>query len=378
VQDRFDEQRRGATLILVTLSMVAAGLLGAALLSGVSGSRMQRVHYDSGARGVYAAESGKAFIEARLREDRDYTPAGTYILASGDQFTASGTYVGNFINVSIQGMAYPGTRRENIHGLFFRFDRYAGGGEEFPYQFYGDELVTRAAGAVRVRGSGVAIIRDGASYTGNTAVQVANIYVGGDLTLGGTSSMGDPNEASLLYVEGDVTLSGSARIYGDLYLTGTFSGNASRVSGTIFYGFNEDDLPDFVRLARDTERQPALRTPDQWYYDHGYTSDATTWTSNMRMFALEDYVSAQNRPTTTNVVIVGKGDIRLNMEGSPGTMLTGILFAPAGMITLDGKGFTGTVIARDGFYTTAGNTEVTFQDMSNFIDNPELYPLVFE
>ncbi len=220
-------------------------------------------------------------------------------------------------------------------------------------------------------------MRDGASYTGNTRVDVANIYVGDDLFLGGTSRMGDPGEPSQIYVEGNVTLDGNASIHGDLHLTGTFSGDTSRVSGTIYYGFNDDDLPDFVKFAREDEKRPLARTPDQWYYDRGYSVNPS-WGNGMRVFATGDYVSANNRPSAANVVIVSKGDITLNMGGAPSIMLTGIVFAPEGRVTFNGKGFTGTVIARDGLYTTQGNTGITFQDMSTFIDDPADYPLVIQ
>ena len=387
MQGNQTDRRSGAVLVLVSLSMVAAGVLGAALLTGMAGSRSQRVHFDSGTRAVYAAESGRAYVQARTAEDPAYVPSGTYILASGDQFTASGVVVSNMMDVTITGMSHPGTHREGVHGLSFQMTLPSddgGGGDATLFDFYGSELVTAAAGAVRVSGAGVAIMRDGASYTGNTSVEVANIYIGDDLYLGGASSMGNPDESSVIYVDGNVTLDGSARIYGDLFLTGSFSGDRSRVFGTIHFGFNEDDLPDFVKFARDGGQQPALRTPDQWYYDRGYSANPS-WGDGMRVFATGDYVTADDRPSAANVVIVskpdpvtGRGDITLNMSGAANIMLSGVIFAPAGRVTFNGKGFTGTIVARDGLYTTQGNTSITFQDISTFIDDPADYPLVIE
>ncbi len=375
----FDSRNNdGAALILISVALAASGLLGSAMLASLTSARYQRGYFDIGNRSLYAAESGRAYVYAQRGADQAYVPSGTYALESGEQFILESENNGTNLTVTVTGVAHPGTHRESHHAIAFPLSLPGGGAPPQPFfDFYGSELVTQAAGAVRVSGLGVAIMRDGASYTGNTRIEVAYIYAGDDVTLSGTSRLGSSTEPTLVYVDGNVTLGGSSAIYGDLYLTGTFSGDLSRVFGTVYFGFDEDDLPDFVRFAREDSLRPALRAPDQWYYDRGYSANPA-WGNGMRVFTRDDYTSANDRPSAANVVIVSAGDITLNMGGAPGILLSGIVFAPSGKVTLNGKGFAGTVIARDGLFTTQGNTDVTFQDMSTFLDSPDDYPLVLQ
>ncbi len=82
---------RGAALVVVALSMVAAGLIGTAILAMATGSRYERVQFGITNRAYYLAESGAAYVRARSDLELTYPPfaghsAITNTLANGDQF----------------------------------------------------------------------------------------------------------------------------------------------------------------------------------------------------------------------------------------------------------------------------------------------------
>ncbi len=89
MQTKASLKKKGIVLIAVSLSMLAAGLLGAALLSSVTAARYQRLYFDAGNRAYYAAESGQAYAYAQRSANFYSIPSGTFLLASGDQFVLS-------------------------------------------------------------------------------------------------------------------------------------------------------------------------------------------------------------------------------------------------------------------------------------------------
>jgi hypothetical protein len=94
----------------------------------------------------------------------------------------------------------------------------------------------------------------------------------------------------------------------------------------------------------------------------------------MKIFAGSYSSTSGNRPAANNVIIVASnGDITLSASGSSGA--TGVLFAPYGKVTFDGRFFEGVVIARDGFFDISGGTHVNFRNFANYFSSPDNYPL---
>jgi hypothetical protein len=133
--------REGAALLVVVISMIAAGLIGAALLSMATSARYERVTFGITNRAYYLAESGAAYVRARMMSDTNYPPRDyrhapiTNTMANGDQFivTAMRTNIylvttnGGVTNVSMSmhtfatsvGIADPGTALEARQQIFF-------------------------------------------------------------------------------------------------------------------------------------------------------------------------------------------------------------------------------------------------------------------
>ncbi len=410
------KNRSGATLILVSLSMVAAGVLGAAMLAGVAGSRAQRVHFDSGSRAVYAADSGRAYVQARFSEDPTYVPSGTYILDSGDQFTATGTVVSNVLEVAITGLSHPGTHREAQHGSAFQLpippdeEDDGGSGIDLDTVFIAaSELIFRgntlsgAGGTIVLRGD-----LSSANVGGGSALAVSTMYIDGNVNFTtGNASLGSPTEPGAIYINGDLTLrAGPRNIYGDVYVNGnliianaTIYGNMY-VAGSVTFEWGSPTLmpgssiyytgtvsspgwypQSVLDRAIQVESVPGFEIPsdfvptlhpDAWYADRGYVSGGIL-TSNMRVFA-DNYSSTRWRPSVDNVVIVSKGDITITGLGGSG--MTGVLIAPYGQVTFSGAFFTGMVLAGDGFHVISGGTTVTFQNISSFFSSVDDIPVL--
>ncbi len=404
--------KSGAVLVMVTLSMVAAGVLGAALLTGVADSRMQRVHFDSGNRAVYAAESGRAYVEARFRADPDFVPSGTYTLASGDQFTANGTVVGNYLDVTVAGLSHPGTHREGVYALQFQMPlpvEDEGGSDLDTFFIAASELIFRGQ---TLSGEGGTIVLRGdlssANVGGGSALAVSTMYIDGNVSFTtGSASLGSPTAPGAIYINGDLTLrAGPRNIYGDVFVNGnliianatihgnmyvagnvTFEwGSPTLMPGSFIYytgtvsspgwypqsvldrAIQQESVPGFEMPA---DFVPMLH-PDAWYADRGYVAGGDL-VNNLKVFT-DNYSSTRWRSTATNVVIVSKGDIRITRLGGSG--LTGVLVAPFGQVVFEGAFFTGMVLARDGFHVTSGGTTVTFENISSFFPSAEDIPLV--
>ncbi len=111
--------RAGGALVLVCIAMVASGVLGSAMLSGLTAARYQRLNFDLGSRALYAAESGRAFVHAQRADDPVFVPAGTYTLGTGDQFILDAVDNGAQLAVTITGVTHGGTPREAHHAIAF-------------------------------------------------------------------------------------------------------------------------------------------------------------------------------------------------------------------------------------------------------------------
>ncbi len=413
----------GGVLILVTLSMVAAGVLGGAMLTGVTGARTQRVHFDAGGRALYAAESGRAYVTAQFGEDPSYVPDGTYTLASGDRFTAIGSVAGNVMDVTVTGMGHPGTHRERIHALSFQLplpsgdngddngDDNGGGSGSIDLDTIfvsSSELLFR--GNTLAGEGGSLILRgdlDSSDIGGGSSLAVSTMYIDGDVRFtGGSASLGSATEPGAIYINGDLTLGGGQRdIYGDVFVNGNLTianttvhgniyvngdvtfqwGTPTLMPGSSIYYTGSVSAPgsysqEVLDRAVQVDSVPAVEIPgdfvpvlrpDSWYAERGYVSGGQL-ASDLKVFA-DNYTWSGWRPPMENVVIVSKGDI--SITGLGGSGMTGGLIAPFGEVVFQGAYFTGMVLARDGFRVTSGETTVTFENISSFFPSESEIPV---
>lgn len=143
----------GAALVIVVLSLVAAGLVGTAILAMATSSRYERVQYGIANRAYYLAESGASYVRARAQLDPAYPPPGghppvTNALANGDQFVVSAcrtnitvTTVENGVTSTVSalhilahsvGIANPGSAMEARRQVYF--DMLKSGLDLTPFQ----------------------------------------------------------------------------------------------------------------------------------------------------------------------------------------------------------------------------------------------------
>ncbi|HPT16384.1 MAG TPA: hypothetical protein PK388_03795, partial [Kiritimatiellia bacterium] len=124
-------RRNGAVLVVVVLSMVAAGIVGAAILAKATSARYERVQFGVANKAYYLAESGAAYVCARAAAEIYYPPMNTShppytnVLANGDWFIVT-AYRTNVLTVTTNagvtnfasalhnigtsiGVAHPGT-----------------------------------------------------------------------------------------------------------------------------------------------------------------------------------------------------------------------------------------------------------------------------
>ncbi len=100
------QRKNGAALVIVVLSMIAAGLVGTAILSKATSSRYERVQFGTTTRAYYLAESGASYVRARRQTDRTYFPQSeTVCLTNGDRFTVSAHPV-SFIATNADGTVF--------------------------------------------------------------------------------------------------------------------------------------------------------------------------------------------------------------------------------------------------------------------------------
>ncbi len=128
--------KKGAALVVVVLSMIAAGLVGTAILSMATSARYERLYFGIANQAYYLAESGASYVRARRAIDPLFgisppapiTVANT--MANGDQFIVT-INLANMTNdvgglsvtsqhvlVESTGIANPGTpleARQQIH-----------------------------------------------------------------------------------------------------------------------------------------------------------------------------------------------------------------------------------------------------------------------
>ena len=105
-------RRKGAVLVIVTISMVAAAAAGVAILAVSTSARFERIGMSSSSRAYYLAESGAEFVRSRDPAVRTAL-SGTNTLANGDQFAIRvWTNAQGWVIVQSTGIANPGTALE--------------------------------------------------------------------------------------------------------------------------------------------------------------------------------------------------------------------------------------------------------------------------
>lgn len=124
---------RGAALVVVVLSMIAAGLVGTAILAMATSSRYERVQYGITNQAYYLAESGAAYVRARRESNIFYFPHfETNVLANSNLFVVTADPV-SFIYTNAAGTVYeawhvvghstgiarPGQTFESVQRVYF-------------------------------------------------------------------------------------------------------------------------------------------------------------------------------------------------------------------------------------------------------------------
>lgn len=137
------QRRAGATLVVVVISMVAAAVVGTAILSVSTSSRYERLGVGATGRAYYLAESGADFVRAHDPALRAGL-SGTYTLANGDQFIITVTTNDPafmlqdlyFTVVNSTGIAHPGTTLESRQQVRFAFLDRGITSEQGEHDFY--------------------------------------------------------------------------------------------------------------------------------------------------------------------------------------------------------------------------------------------------
>lgn len=260
-----------------------------------------------------------------------------------------------------------------------------------------------------IMGHGSTVIITGGLNTASTnlgaQIGATTIYIDGDVDLAtGSAGLGSSTKPGNIYINGDLRLwNGQREIYGDVYVNGNFDLKDARIHGMVFVdgdltlgwtpylatdarifytgqihypnNYDQNILSKCIKWDKVPgftipDGLPSLK-PDDWYSSNGYGTGGLL-TSGMKVFA-DSYSSTGYRPSATNVIIVAKtGDITIT--GLGGSSLTGIFFAPYGIVTFGGGSLQGLILTRDGFFVTSGGTDVTFLPIHHYISNPSEYP----
>ena len=410
MQTNMRSKKRGIALVAVCLSMIAAGVLGVALLSSITTARHQRLDFDTGTRAFYAAESGRSYAYSRKAANPYYIPVGTFLLESGEQFMLSSVLVDTNLLVTSTGIANPNTDRESRQSVTFWLEYVPAISIEDIF-VWAQRVRLRGAGMVDGPGGTIVItddmIRD--DLSGGTTLAVSTIIVEGDarMTPGAGVTIGSSTSPGDVYITGDLDLvGGTPTIYGDVHVKGNLRISHARIHGNlyvhgdvhyeggaftlgdeshIYYAgalFNwpttgshagralslaEDAMPPFPMVEESVELRDAA-----WYAAKGYEQTGP-FASGMRIYTSGDYIG-DSLDAVANAVIVSEGDISIRMTGQ-GTFI-GVLVAPNGSVSFDGKSFEGVVVSEGEFFVDAGSPDVTFRSITEFFADPDDYPFV--
>lgn len=216
-------------------------------------------------------------------------------------------------------------------------------------------------------------------------ISTKNIYIAGNIDLGGSAGLGKLDKTSSIYISGNCTLSGSSNLLGKVIIDGNFSTTTPKIDGNIyvdgnvnFGDGNYDSMqghiyytgtltkPNYIATVKATKvtsvepivfpniNIPPLR-PAIWYAERGYTSNDDP-RDNMKFFGGDLDFKDKGNKNFSNVSIASSGNITL----SGNVNVTGILFAPNGVVDIKGSStFRGIIICNK--TTVSGNSHVTFE-----------------
>ncbi|WP_262174254.1 prepilin-type N-terminal cleavage/methylation domain-containing protein [Saccharococcus sp. Marseille-Q5394] len=204
---------------------------------------------------------------------------------------------------------------------------------------------------------------------GGARIDGDTIYIDGNVTFGDSAVI----EGKKVIINGNVTFKNwSAKIKAnEIYIAGTTkldSANSPNIDGTVknFSQLKEGDIPKSPSFT------PPTLHKDDWYPQNGYTVKSNgTISSGNRIFSPGNFIANDWHSSTSNVIIISKGNIEINNFG--GSELSGILFAPNGKVTFKGGAFKGVIISRDGFITEQ-NPDIIFINASQFIKDKDPIP----
>ncbi len=425
-------RRSGGMMVTAVVTILLLAILGTAMvaLTRISGQRGAQHNFSE--RAYYMAQSGLAFARSVAATNVTYTTPEVFTLAPGEHFELLLTNDAQYAYARVVGKAGVGGAWEAHHGplaLAIPLPPPPPPPEPPPPPppppppdppnpvvdeqvfVYGTTII--GGGSANVVGEGATIVLtsnlDVKDIGGGTDLEISSIFVGGNLVMTtGNSNLGSPDYPGVIFVAGNAIFARSGRnVYGDVYVHGNFEGSqGTLIHGNVYVqgavvlgqqgvwladgkniyyrgGFSTHNNVEAWVVARciqdpNTPRftPPTFGTlelhPDNWYTSRGYASSGAL-TSNMKIFA-DNYSSTVARPPATNVIIVSKGDITISGTGD--NLVSGVLFAPSGMVTFGGDRFEGTVIAKDGFTIGRPNALITFIGIERYITNYNDYPFV--
>jgi prepilin-type N-terminal cleavage/methylation domain-containing protein len=216
-------------------------------------------------------------------------------------------------------------------------------------------------------------------------INTKNIYIAGNIDLGGSAGLGRLDNTSNIFISGNCTMTGSSNLHGKVIIDGNLSTTTPHLNGNIYVdgdvAFGEGNYdsmtghiyytgvltkPSYITTVNATKVAsvepivfpsisiPPLR-PASWYAEKGYTSNDDP-RDNMKFFGGDLDFKDKGNKDFNNVLIASSGNIVL----SGNVNVTGILFAPNGVVDINGSStFKGIIISNSTI--VSGNSQVTFE-----------------
>ena len=200
---------------------------------------------------------------------------------------------------------------------------------------------------------------------GTSQIAGKNVYIDGDVEFNNSAFI----IAKKLFINGNVNFNNyTAKITADeIYINGTVTKFKPEVNhlNNVFKKFDPKLIPSHQVMKQ-------LKTKDKdWFSKNNYVS-ARKLTDGIKIYT-NDYKYTNWMGTTNNVIIVSEKDIVIDNMG--GATLSGVLFAPNGKVEFSGEKFEGVIITKDGINLGQGNTPLTYKNITNYIKNPNDFPL---
>ena len=251
---------------------------------------------------------------------------------------------------------------------------------------------------------------------GGALMGISTIYFNGPVTIdNGSASLGNKLSPGTLYIKGNLELwSGKRNVYGDVRVKGDIRLKDAIIHGNVYVdgnlelgwtptidkiiyytgtlkapaSFDAALLAKCVKVASVEDwtvpvRELTLRE-DSWYASNGYAvkGDTAVTLPDGAKWVVDDYSYDRwpkwdiNDGTYKDIILVSKGDIRINIANS----FTGALIAPNGTVEITNSfdSFTGVIVSKDGIIASGGGTKInlkTLQEMFTLENMPVLFSL---